>query len=117
MKTLSDVKPGDLLVINNRLERRVVQVETVTPCRFKTKDGSTWNKKTARRVGGSPDPRYIEHIKVPEEGEVEEIRLTHYCQSAVWDLEDLMPKLKNCKGSREMLDELRRAIDRLEKFM
>lgn len=117
MKTLSDVKPGDLLVINNRLGRRVVQVETVTPCRFKTKDGSTWNKKTAKKVGEKSDPWFTERIDVPEEGEVEELRLNHHCRSAVRDLEDLMPKLKNCKGSREMLDELRRAIDRLEKFM
>ena len=117
MKALSDVKPGDLLIIQHRQDRRIVQVETVTSCRFKTKDGSTWDKKTAKKVGEKSGPWFTERIKVPEEGEVEELRLNHHCRSAVWDLEDLMPKLKNCKGSREMLDELRRAIDRLEKFM
>lgn len=117
MKTLSDVKPGDLLIIQHRQDRRIVQVETVTSCRFKTKDGSTWNKKTAKKVGEKPDPWHTERIRVPEEGEVEEIRLTHYCRSAVWVLVDLMPKLNNCKASRELLDELRQAIDRLEKFV
>lgn len=50
MKALSDVKPGDLLIIQHRQDRRIVQVETVTSCRFKTKDGSTWDKKTAKRL-------------------------------------------------------------------
>ena len=117
MKTLSDVKPGDLLIIQHRQDRRIVQVETVTSCRFKTKDGSTWNKKTAKKVGEKSGPWFTEHIKVPEEGEVEEIRLTQGLQAALWELEDLIDNLKNCKASQDLIDELSQATDRLWKFV
>lgn len=124
MKTLFDVKPGDLLIVTTARGRRIVEVEHKTKTQIETKYGTTkggttrWNKKTGLKVGSSYDRWYNERIKVPAEGELEEIRLNARCRSVLNSLENSLKEIqRKARFSNELLGELLQANARLRKFL
>ena len=119
MKTLFDVKPGDQLVVTTARGRRIVEVEHETKTQIKTKDGTRrWNKKTGELVGSSRDPWNLQRIRVPTEGELEEIRLNAKCRRALSKLEDSLGEIeRKVKPSYELFGELLQANARLRKFL
>lgn len=119
MKTLFDVKPGDLLIVDNARGRRIVEVESETKTQVKTKDGIKWNKKAARVVGSlSRGGWHAERIRVPTEGELEELKINGKCRRALIRLEDSLKDIqRKAKPSYELFGELTQANARLRKFL
>ena len=119
MKTLFDVKPGDLLIVDTARGRRTVEVEHETKTQIKTKDGIRWNKKSAHKVGSKLGGIWdAERIRVPTEGELEEVRLNARCRRALSKLQDSLVEIqRKAKPSPELLGELLQANARLIQFV
>lgn len=119
MKTLFDVQPGNLLIAVTTRGCKIVEVEHETKTQIKTKDGMRWNKKTGRLVGSTYyDPWNHEHIRVPMEGELEEIKINGKCRRALNKLQDSLEEIqKEAKPSYELFGELIQANARLRKFL
>lgn len=122
MKTLFDVKPGDLLIVDTARGRKIVEVEHETKTQIKTKDGDRWNKKYARVVGSWGSWPYGDWddkiIRVPMEGELEEIKINVKCRRALNKLQDSLKEIqKEAKPSYELFGELIQANARLREFL
>lgn len=119
MKTLFDVQPGGLLIVDNARGRRIVEVEHETKTQIKTKDGVKWNKKTARMVGSvTAGGWYAERIRVSTEGELEELQINGKCRRALIGLQDSLKEIgRKAEPSYELFGELIQANARLRKFL
>lgn len=71
MKTLNEVQAGDLLILNCRMERQVVEVERTTKTQIIIK-GSKYRKSDGFFIGG--DYYTLSHITIPQDGEIEEVK-------------------------------------------
>lgn len=71
IKSLNDVQAGDLLILNRRIGREVVEVERTTQTQIIIK-GAKYRKSNGFFIGG--DSYICTYVSIPKDGEIEEVK-------------------------------------------
>jgi len=76
MKTLNDVKCGDILIASHGgwLQKSLVYVDRVTKTQITDTNGNRWSKRTGRRIGDAKYNAGRNYVSVPKPGEVEAVK-------------------------------------------
>jgi len=76
MKTLNDVKCGDILIASHGawLQKSLVYVDCVTKTQITDTNGNRWSKRTGRRIGDAKYNAGRNYVSVPKPGEVEAVK-------------------------------------------
>ncbi len=76
MKTLNDVKCGDILIASHGgwLQKSLVYVDRVTKTQITDTNGNRWSKRTGRRIGDAKWEAGRNYIRVPKPGEVKAVK-------------------------------------------
>jgi len=98
-KTLFDVTEGDLLIVDSSRAFRpyIVKVVKTTPTRITTQTGSVWHKKNGREVGANRDAWSRVQIRLPEENEIDAIRLYNAIGLKLTEIDSLVSTLRSSR--------------------
>ena len=94
MRTLFDVAPGDLLILDSRQGPKIVKVKRLTATRIELTTGSKWHKKIGTEVGSCRDIWNIVSIRLPKEGEIDELILTNDIRRKLLGLQTTIESLR-----------------------